>query len=69
MCDGCQNDIRGMRWKCTTCPNYDLCQVCKSKPPNILRHPNGHMFRPIPYPRTSNNASRMYFPNLLGYHS
>jgi hypothetical protein len=56
MCDCCKNIIRGMRWKCTSCSNYDLCQVCKSKSPSIHRHPNSHAFRPIPYPRTSNHT-------------
>ncbi|CAG8656232.1 7940_t:CDS:10, partial [Funneliformis mosseae] len=54
LCDCCQNTIRGMRWKCTTCKNYDVCQVCKSKPSTLHTHPNNHAFRPIPYPRTSN---------------
>ncbi|RIA80248.1 hypothetical protein C1645_792940 [Glomus cerebriforme] len=58
MCDCCNNIIRGMRWKCTSCSNYDLCQVCKSKSPSIHRHPNCHVFRPIPYPRTSNHTPR-----------
>jgi len=56
VCDCCKNIIRGMRWKCTSCSNYDLCQVCKSKSPSIHRHPNNHAFRPIPYPRTSNHV-------------
>jgi len=58
MCDCCKNIIRGMRWKCTSCPNYDLCQVCKSKSPSIHRHSNNHAFQPIPYPRTSNHTPR-----------
>ncbi|GES88552.1 ZZ type zinc finger domain-containing protein [Rhizophagus clarus] len=58
MCDCCKNIIRGMRWKCTSCPNYDLCQVCKSKSPSIHRHSNNHVFQPIPYPRTSNHTPR-----------
>ncbi|RGB22858.1 hypothetical protein C1646_729705 [Rhizophagus diaphanus] len=58
MCDCCKNIIRGMRWKCTSCLNYDLCQVCKSKSPSIHRHSNKHAFQPIPYPRTSNHTPR-----------
>jgi len=28
-CDGCQVcPIQGIRWKCTVCPDYDLCDKC-----------------------------------------
>jgi len=31
-CDGCnQNPIVGQRFKCTVCPNYDLCESCNAK--------------------------------------
>jgi len=31
-CDGCgQSPIVGNRFKCTTCPNYDLCDACNTK--------------------------------------
>ncbi|KAK5577676.1 hypothetical protein RB653_002620 [Dictyostelium firmibasis] len=29
LCDMCQNQIIGYRYKCKVCPNYDLCQSCK----------------------------------------
>ncbi|KAN0035423.1 hypothetical protein ACTA71_004692 [Dictyostelium dimigraforme] len=29
LCDMCQNQIIGYRYKCKVCPNYDLCQQCK----------------------------------------
>ncbi|EAL69328.1 ZZ-type zinc finger-containing protein [Dictyostelium discoideum AX4] len=29
LCDMCQNQIIGYRYKCKVCPNYDLCQTCK----------------------------------------
>ncbi|GES96384.1 BTB/POZ protein [Rhizophagus clarus] len=49
-CDSCKSKIQGMRWECTFCENYDLCQDCKSKLPNVDDHPNNHMFQPIGYP-------------------
>ncbi|EXX56584.1 uncharacterized protein OCT59_020949 [Rhizophagus irregularis] len=50
VCKCCNKTIYGMRWKCTFCYNYDLCQDCKSKSSNIHDHPNNHAFQPIGYP-------------------
>jgi len=40
ICDGChEKNIRGIRYKCSICPNYDLCERCEAKP-GI--HPSSH---------------------------
>jgi len=31
VCDGCGNGISGTRYKCSSCPDYDLCQACETK--------------------------------------
>lgn len=31
VCDNCQERIKGLRWKCLVCPDYDLCTACKQK--------------------------------------
>jgi len=40
-CDGCNmKPIRGARFKCTVCPDYDLCAACEAKkvhPEHLLR--------------------------------
>ncbi|PKY31066.1 hypothetical protein RhiirB3_531401 [Rhizophagus irregularis] len=50
VCDFCKSKVRGMRWKCAFCYNYDLCKDCKPKSQNIHDHPNNHAFKPIAYP-------------------
>lgn len=45
-CDGCGAcPIRGMRFKCHNCPNYDLCQDCITKARTI--HDPDHVFLPL----------------------
>lgn len=46
-CDGCNNIIVGDRFKCNTCPDFDLCQACKDKP---QAHTDGHEFTKIARP-------------------
>uniref|UniRef100_A0A8C6SMT0 Protein ref(2)P n=1 Tax=Neogobius melanostomus TaxID=47308 RepID=A0A8C6SMT0_9GOBI len=30
-CDGCEEPVAGTRFKCSVCPNYDLCSSCQAK--------------------------------------
>jgi len=49
-CDGCQeHPIVGARYKCTVCPDFDLCAACESK--NI--HPDSHPLLKLKEPRRS----------------
>jgi len=39
-CDGCQlSPITGVRFKCRTCPDFDLCEACEAKNTHPADHP------------------------------
>lgn len=40
-CDGCDKQMRGFRYKCIQCPDYDLCMECESRG----LHPEHFMIR------------------------
>lgn len=49
-CDSCgMTPIRGMRYKCCCCPDYDLCQSCMRYAASI--HDASHVFIPISRPQ------------------
>lgn len=53
-CDNCGIlPIVGFRYKCSTCPDFDLCSTCIQ---SGHRHPSDHLFilmmKPIPYNET-----------------
>ncbi|POI25479.1 hypothetical protein CIB84_010771 [Bambusicola thoracicus] len=43
ICDGCQGPVVGARFKCTVCPDYDLCSTCEGK--GIHKEHNMVMFQ------------------------
>ena len=56
-CDGCKmNPIRGNRYKCKGCPNFDFCQKCYEK----NKETHGHEFTKIEKPK---NTQRMGHKN------
>jgi len=59
VCDNCQHRIKGLRWKCLKCPDYDLCTDCKQQ--NVHSQPD-HQFlkleRPLYKGRTQEPCQR-----------
>jgi len=41
VCDGCEANISGVRFKCISCPDYDLCATCEA----TGMHPDHDMLR------------------------
>ncbi|WWC90736.1 uncharacterized protein L201_005673 [Kwoniella dendrophila CBS 6074] len=44
-CDGCEEGIRGVRYKCEQCPDYDLCGSCLPLLHSSDLHPSTHTFK------------------------
>ena len=41
VCDGCKAVVKGFRYKCLQCPDFDLCGQCET----AGMHPHHNMFR------------------------
>lgn len=58
-CDCCQaNNINGVRYKCSVCPDFDLCGSCveaNERNPEQRIHPRDHLFLRIAEPVNSNH--------------
>uniref|UniRef100_A0A8D0H6R0 Sequestosome 1 n=1 Tax=Sphenodon punctatus TaxID=8508 RepID=A0A8D0H6R0_SPHPU len=49
ICDGCYGPVTGARFKCTICPDYDLCSTCEGK--GVHKEHNMIMFQsPLLHP-------------------
>lgn len=47
-CDGCGiSPIRGARYKCQACPNFDLCEACEAKGTHPMDHEMIKFKRPV----------------------
>merc|ERR1712198_547748 len=58
ICDGCDGPVQGPRYKCLTCPDYDLCGSCEARG----LHVQHKMIRlPAPCKRGSGSSPRCHF--------
>lgn len=57
-CDRCGQHIRGLRYKCKQCPDYDLCSRCTSKQDAAAIHSAAfdHVFTTISAPSTASSS-------------
>lgn len=68
-CDACAMlPIRGTRWHCINCPDYDLCSACESQE---LIHPRTHVFAkikiPIPTLAQPHYVHKSWYPGIGGF--
>lgn len=63
LCDNCNNPIVGVRYKCGSCSDYDLCEFCESQE-GI--HQEDHLFVKIrrPHPKLGENKKGKMKPLL-----
>merc|ERR1712169_112217 len=61
-CDNCSTLIRGIRYKCVYCPDYDLCEGCEAVNCNVQFHPDSHVFAKLYNPSQSLPKPRKRHP-------
>jgi len=55
ICDSCEASIRGIRYKCLVCPDYDLCEACEATNLEKQTHDGNHVFAKIRDPAQRNS--------------
>lgn len=62
ICDGCEGSVVGTRFKCSVCPDYDLCSACQAKGTHTE-----HVLLPIWHPmQVRHHRKKPRPPALIG---
>ncbi|CAN0205694.1 unnamed protein product [Lampetra fluviatilis] len=62
VCDGCDGPVIGVRYKCSVCPNYDLCQSCRDKGTH-----GEHEMTTIPFPNCQQQGPHAWAVRMWAY--
>jgi len=62
-CDECgETPIRGVRWRCLNCPDYDLCSTCEAQTTHLKTHVLVKIKIPIPLLSQPTKAYPLWYP-------
>lgn len=65
VCDNCDQTIRGIRYKCTTCFDYDLCEACEALNGTEWFHDEVHCFAKMYKPSLRHPGMGNQFPHAF----
>lgn len=62
-CEGCgEGPIRGIRWHCLNCPDYDLCSSCEADNGHVKTHVFVKIRVPLPVLSQPTKESPLWYP-------
>jgi len=67
-CDKCQQTIAGVRYKCLSCPDYDLCSTCEEQNAQEHFHSEEHVFAKLYHRHSYWQVHRLMKANARGPH-